>query len=207
VRLVAKSEPRQTREETVEPNPPPNAENDQPEVPGGESLGVVERFTALRGKLIFFFVAKKCVDPEELADETLERVYKKLCDSTKVSNLTAYSFGVARNVLHEYLRGNRKMLAFMDHQKYQPEAVSSEESDAVIRERKLACWQECLDQLKEPERAMLLEYYQVEGRPKLEHRQRMAERLNITRDALTLRVFRLKEELKKRASARLEIYE
>jgi RNA polymerase sigma factor (sigma-70 family) len=184
VRLVAKSEA---------------GENDQP-----AHLGVVERFTAIRTRLIFFFEKRGCVDPEELADTTLERVVENLA-SQKVTDLEPYSFGVAKNVFLEYLRKKKKTVAFLDEQKYRSQSTSGGgEDEAIIRERKLTCMEECLARLKEHERAMLLEYYEFNGRLKLERRRKMAEQMNISKETLALRIFHLKKRLRKCVTERLE---
>lgn len=167
-------------------------------------LGVVERFTAIRTRLIFFFEKRNCVDPEELADATLERVVQKL-DSEKVTDLERYSFGFAKKIFLEYLRKKKATVAFLDEQKYRLQSTSGGgEDEAIIRERKLTCMEECLAHLKEHERAMLMEYYEFNGRLKLEQRRKMAERMNISRETLALRIFHLKKRIRKCVTERLE---
>lgn len=177
--------------------------SDQPEASGQVHLGIVELFESIRGRLIIYFEVRHCVDPEELADATLERVLEKLCEGAIVADLRRYSFGVARNIFFEYLRGKKAMLTFIDERKHQSEPSSVDDS-AVIRERQLACLEECLGHLKEQDRTMLLEYYQFKGRPKLDQRKKMAEQMNISRETLALRIFHLKQKLKKCVSERLE---
>ena len=67
----------------AEPEPPPHPQAEQPEVSAADSSELVESFKIIRSKLILFFEVKRCVDPEELADETLMRVFKKLCGGGK----------------------------------------------------------------------------------------------------------------------------
>ena len=141
--------------------------------------------------------------PEELADATLERVLEKLCEGAKVTDLGRYSFGVAKNIFFEYLRSKRATLTFIDEHKYQSEPIN-DEATAVMRERQLACLEECMKRLKERDRKMLLDYYQFKGRPKLDQRKKMAAEMNITREVLALRIFHLKQKLKKCVSERLE---
>ena len=205
MRLVVKSEAGEIREAKAEPEIPPTSEIDQSEVSGQAHLGIVERFKSIRARMIFFFEKRNCIDPEELADATLERVVKRLCGGAKVSDLERYSYGVAKKIFLEYLRKKDATVAFFDDQKYRSYSTSGGgEDDAVIRERQLTCLEECMARLKEQDRTMLMEYYQFNGRLKLEQRRKMAERMNISRETLALRIFHLKQKLRKCVSERLE---
>lgn len=166
---------------------------------GGDRPGIVELFETLRGKLTLFFEARRCVDPEGLADATLERVIQKLCEGTKVTDLTAYSFGVAKNLIREGARRERAMQEYVEEQKHRlrASAAGDEDEEAALKERRLKCLEDCAARLSERERWTLFEYYRLKGQPKLEHRRRMAEQLDVTREALTLRVFHLKQRLKR----------
>jgi len=205
VRLV-KSDTEEIRKAMAEPDTPPTIPQiDQAEVSGDAHLGIVELFESLRGRLIIFFEKRNCIDPEELADATLERVVKKLCEGAKVSDLGRYSFGVAKKIFLEYLRKKNATVTFFDEQKYRSHSTSGAvEDDAVMRERQLTCLEECLGHLKEHDRTMLLEYYQFNGRAKLDQRRKMAKQMNISRETLALRIFHLKQKLKKCVSERLE---
>lgn len=174
-----------------------------PEPPDQEHLGIVELFESLRGRLIIYFEVRHAVDPEELADETLKRVLEKLCGGAKVADLGPYCFGVARNVFHEYLRDKKKLVSFIDEHRYQGEPIDDED-EAVLREQRLACLEDCMRRLKERDRTMLLDYYRYKGRLKLDQRKRMADEMKITREVLALRVFHLKQKLKKCVSERLK---
>lgn len=201
MRVVVKSDAEKIRK-VADPETPANPPSNESEESGQMHLGIVDLFESLRGRLIIFFEVRHCVDPEELADATLERVLEKLCEGATVTDLGRYSFGVARNVFYEYLRKKKATLRFIDEQKYESE--QSDEDSGVMRERRLACLEECLSHLKEGDRTMLLDYYKFKGRLKLDQRKKMAEELSITRQALALRVFHLKQKLKKCVSERLE---
>lgn len=164
----------------------------------GDRQGIVELFETLRGKLTLFFEARRCIDPEGLADATLERVIQKLCEGTKVADLTGYSFGVAKNIIREDARKERARQRYFEEQRHRLQAVQDEEDDeAALRERRLSCLEDCTARLRERERWTLFEYYKFRGQRKLEHRMKMAEQLNISRKALTLRIFHLKQKLKR----------
>lgn len=180
-------------------NSAPNAETDPWSAFGGEEgESIVELFESLRAKLTTFFEARGCIDPEELADETLQRVVLKICQGTEVSNLVGYSYGVAKNIFKEYVRREKIKQAYVDSQKYRAGVEPIvDEDEAQVRERRFKCMEDCMAQLNKQGRWLLLEYYKIKGQAKLAHRKQMAEELNISREALTLRVFHLKQRLKK----------
>ncbi len=162
----------------------------------GDGPSVVDRFRDLQSKLIFYFERRHCFDPEELADETLERVMRKLCEGTEVLDLTSYSYGVARNVFYEYLRRERAKHKYSEEQRHRPEAAVGADDEAEARERRLRCLEGCMARLKKREHWLLFEYYRYKGQRKVSHKQKLAEQLNISREALTLRIFHLKRRLK-----------
>lgn len=176
---------------------PARAETD-PWGGGGDGPGIVELFESLRAKLILFFEVRRCADPEELADATLERVIRRLCQGTKVSDIVRFSFGVAKHIFQEYLRRQRANQRLAEEQKYHITANPGDGGeDSAARERRLECLEECMARLREQERTLLYEYFKFKGQPKAEHRRLLAERLNISREALTLRIFHLKRKLRK----------
>ncbi len=64
-----------------------------------------ERLFGLRRRLVRFFSSRGLAwAADDLADDTILRVLKKLREGLVVDNLEAYTLGVARNVLHEFLR-------------------------------------------------------------------------------------------------------
>jgi DNA-directed RNA polymerase specialized sigma24 family protein len=197
VRLVVKSNEKWVGNSMTDPNEPLNAEADPWRVFEDEERDIVEQFRSLQEKLTIYFEARHCIDPEELADETLERVVRKLCEGTEVLDLKRYSYGVAKNVFYEYLRRERVKHQYSDEQRYRPEPKASGDVVDMAKERRLDCLEACSGRLKEEARWILYEYYRYNGQHKLEHRKKMAEKLNITREALTLRVFHLKQKLRK----------
>ncbi len=186
-------------------NEPPNGKVSPWSVFENGDRSIIERFESSRGKLIIYFERRHCLDPEELAEETLERVMRKLCEGTEVADLMSYSYGVARNVFHEYLRKEKaKQKYFNEERRRRPEGDAGENEDAAVQERRLECLEQCTARLKERERWMLFEYYRYKGQRKLEHRRKIAEQLNISRETLTLRIFHLKGRLKKCINEGLE---
>ena len=62
-----------------------------------------ERYQTLQWRLILFFQQNNCHIPDELADETMDRVARRLAEGENVL-ADNYCFGVAKRVLQEYWR-------------------------------------------------------------------------------------------------------
>jgi len=148
--------------------------------PDREQAGI--KYEQIRLRLIKIFTGRGCVDAEDLSDETINRVTTKLEELEKEfsGDRTRYFFGVANKVYLEYLR--RKT----------PQVPPWPTSDSERLELEYRCLEHCIEQLSPENRELLLEYYGVEGRAKVEHRKAMAERLRIGPNALRIRAFRIR---------------
>src|SRR5256885_3449554 len=71
---------------------------------GDDSGG--ERYVEMRRRLVGYFARKRCASPDELADETLTRVAKRLEEQGTITDVAParYCYIVARFVFLEYLR-------------------------------------------------------------------------------------------------------
>src|ERR1051326_334708 len=76
--------------------------------PGGEGAG--EEYERLRFRLCTFFSQRRCRFPDELADETINRVMLKAAEEN-IEHRLAYCYGVAKNVYRESLRKERHHLS------------------------------------------------------------------------------------------------
>ena len=68
-----------------------------------------DRYEELRRILVRFFEWRSAPFPEELADATFDRVARKLAEGVMIENIGAYSYGVARLVALEALKGPEAM--------------------------------------------------------------------------------------------------
>ena len=149
-----------------------------------EQAGVA--YEQIRRRLITIFAARSCATPEDLADETLDRVARRVSDIAQSysGEKSLYFFGVANNVHHEYLK-----------RPSQPEPQPEITTEAGDQERTHDCLEECLEKLAEDSRKILLRYYSQEKQAKIHLHKEMAEELGITINTLRLRVLRMKEKL------------
>jgi len=134
-------------------------------------------------------VSKGFSDAEDLADETINRVMKKLPEihDTYVGEPARYFHGVARYVILEVNR--RKEIAVEEVPVVSIEAeVHSDEYDCLVK---------CLRFLAAEKRELILDYYIYDGRDKIEQHQRMANELGITDGALRGRAHHVRGSLEK----------
>jgi DNA-directed RNA polymerase specialized sigma24 family protein len=157
-------------------------------------------YQELRGKLIIFFEGHRCTDAGELADVTLNRVARKLCEGEIILKPMLYALSVARFVLSEYWRRPEKSAVPLDqsNQEFENDFSTHVENARAQHEaemRREECMRRCLMQLPDPQRKLLIDYYSCEKGSLVDQRRKMAERLRITPNALSIQIHRLRGKL------------
>jgi DNA-directed RNA polymerase specialized sigma24 family protein len=153
--------------------------------PGGEGAG--EAYERLRFRLCTFFSQRRCRFPDELADETINRLMLKIAE-VNVENKLAYCYGVAKNVYREALRKERYYLSV--------DEVTVAAQAPVERSFSEECLDKCLAELPTESRNLILEYFSEVRLAKIELRRRLSEGFDVTQTALRMRVVRTKQRLK-----------
>ncbi len=158
--------------------------------PEREQAGKV--YEEIRSVLMKVFRSHDCPVPEELADETINRVAKKLPEivETYVGDPARYFYRVAHYVHLEYLRRQPETTTLSEDLPLPPE------SDEDI-EVEYDCLEGCVRQLNPRNRELVLHYYQGEKGVKIERRRELARRLNIELPVLRLQAHRIRTGLKK----------
>lgn len=157
--------------------------------PDTEKAG--ELYEAIRQKLVKFFDWRGAHFPEDYADETLNRVTRKIDEGDVIQDVATYCHGVARLVFLEKLKSPDSRRT--DFEELPPLAAAEpeiEEPDA-----RQECFNRCLQALPAESQQILLQYYQDEKRSKINHRVTLAERLGIPLNALRNRMQRLRDKL------------
>lgn len=155
-----------------------------------DRLRAGEKYEEIRRRLIKLFLYRGCSRPEDLADDTIDRVIQKLSDSPDIASSyegepALYFYGVARYIYREYL-------------KEKPEPVMLPiESSSEEHERQHQCLDQCLGELNNETRKFILAYYQEDKRHRIKRRQELAGELGVSAHALRMRACRLREELHK----------
>ena len=157
-----------------------------------------EAYADVRRRLIKFFEWRRCWDADACADDTLDRVARRLEDGVTMSaDVRAFIMGVAVNVARERLREPR-------HAELDDTVAGPADGDPLVHraeqeheQRRITCLARCLRQLPTEQRRALLRYHQGEAQSRIAGRRRMAEALGIPLQALRLRMFRIREALQR----------
>jgi DNA-directed RNA polymerase specialized sigma24 family protein len=166
---------------------------------GPDSNG--QRYLEIRQRLEAYFDRKNCSNPEELADETLNRVARRLQEEGDIIGETParYCYIVARFIFMEHLRLTQKANVMLDEIKRQPANSYSKAEEAEnnheIKEKMLNCLDRCTAKLEPVSRQIITKYYLGQERVKIENRRALAESLGITQNALSIRACRIRDRL------------
>ena len=152
--------------------------------PDREKAG--RKYEEIRRKLITILSSRGCTCPEDLTDETFNRVTRKVPEiiDNYVGDPSLYFYGVAHKVYFEWVRRNGRELV-------PPPAPDPPEET----EQEHECLERCMDCLTSKCRDLVLEYYQDEKKAKIDRRKELADRLGIAVNALRIRAHRIRTSL------------
>ena len=157
-----------------------------------------EKYLELRKRLVGICRWRGCLSPENLADETFDRLSRRLDEGEQIQvvDAAAYLSGVARNVLKEYWTQQQLERKAGDaHAALRPEADETVELDQREHSQRLDCLDRCLDELPAEELDLIMRYYSFEPTRKIAQRNELAASLGISVGALRTRVHRLRRSL------------
>lgn len=148
-----------------------------------------QRYEAIRKRLVKIFVCNGSKDPEGLADQTINRVARKVpeIESNYIGDPARYFCGVAANIFRESLRKDR--LPAITHPV--PQQPDERYEHAYLR------LETCMEQLTAQERQLVVTYYDHERNAKIDHRRRLAEEMGMSVNALRIRACRIRASLMK----------
>jgi RNA polymerase sigma factor (sigma-70 family) len=150
-----------------------------------------QKYELIRDSLIKIFYARGCYDAaEELADETIDRVIKKIdkLAETFEGEPARYCHGVAKNVFLEYLR--RPKTAELP-----PDIMEQIKVDMTENEADIRSLHKCLKKLKPEQRRLIVGYYEGEKGDNIKRRKEIEQEFNITNETLRIRIYRIKKNL------------
>ena len=154
-----------------------------------ESAG--QKYLAARANLIRFFEWRGCPFPEDHADETFNRVARKVAEGEDIRNVAGYVMGVARLQVLEIIKSSSRQREALDE--YQKSF--NEVADEPAAENQIDCLQKCLQQLSPDNRELIIQYYQGDKGEKIENRKKLGVRLGVAMNTLRMRAQRLREQL------------
>ena len=151
-----------------------------------------KQYEALRIRLIRFFEWRATPLADDRTDEVFNRVTRRIDEGQQVKNVAAYAYRVAYLVFLEALK--EPELIDIDQELIQQPTIEPQFEDTE-HERRLRCFDSCLQVLPIDHRQLILFYYQEERRAKIDRRKKLADQLRISLDALRIRAHRIRKEL------------
>jgi DNA-directed RNA polymerase specialized sigma24 family protein len=158
-------------------------------------------YVEMRRRLRDYFARKNCRTAEDLADETLTRVARRLEEEgiTQDETPARYCYIVARFVFLEHRREAMAHPMVADDaglERAGPRAADAAET-ARARERLHGCLEKCIQELDPPNRRMITSYYVGSERVKIDRRRELALSLGVSMNALAIRAFRIRARLER----------
>jgi RNA polymerase sigma factor (sigma-70 family) len=150
-----------------------------------------QKYESIRLRLIKIFYARGCSSAEELADETINRVIKKVdkIAETYEGDPASYFYGVAKNVFREYTRRPKT--------EELPDIIAQAETSVAENDTYNRCIRKCLNKIKPEQLKLLTKYYKGKKGDKIARRKEIEQNLDITNRTLRIRIFRIKKILYK----------
>lgn len=157
-----------------------------------------ERYEEIRRRLVRLFEWRGCAFPEDLVDETFNRVARKLAEGVELRSANPYGYfcGVAHLVYKEVLRRSMRERTALEGGDWPP-APSAETAD----DERLDALRSCLAQLTPEQRDLVLLYHR--GEDNIRGRKGLSAELGIPMNALRIRVHRIRRKLEDCVQERL----
>jgi DNA-directed RNA polymerase specialized sigma24 family protein len=156
-----------------------------------------ELYETIRRKLVRLFEWRGCVSPEDLADETFNRVARRLSEGVELRSNDPYGYfcGVAHLLYKEVLRRAAREHRAIESGAWPSPSMTDDDETADPRLERL---RRCLQRLPPDQRDLVLRYYQGnndQGEHNIRVRQALASDLGVPMNALRIRVHRARRKL------------
>jgi DNA-directed RNA polymerase specialized sigma24 family protein len=150
-----------------------------------------EKYEHIRLKLLKYFQWCGSEVPDIDADETINRVTRRIYEGQDVYNLTGYVYGVAKLVHTESLKRRNQRRALDEGSLIELASRGVEIEVANYEE----CLERCLGCLSDDDREVITEYYRYRKTAKIDCRKRLAARLGISVNTLRVKMHRQRMNL------------
>lgn len=151
------------------------------------------RYEHLRQKMIRLFEWRGCVFAEDLADETINRVVRRLDQGVDLAagDIPRYSAAVAHRVFLEHLREVKRS---------RPESADAEGPPFLpgrheTTDLRLVCLERCLERLPLADRRLIVRYYGGDPKARIRNRRDLAAELGLSASHLRIRAYRIRAHL------------
>jgi len=154
-----------------------------------------QKYLEIRNNLTKFFEWRGCPFPEDHADETINRVAKRVAEGEEIRNPASYCVGVARMLLLEINKERVREQQALGEIATSPYSAPRAAPEPDQGEERIDCLRTCLKDLPSDNRELIVEYYQGEKGSKIENRKKLTERFGVPVNTLRMRALRLREKL------------
>jgi RNA polymerase sigma factor (sigma-70 family) len=169
---------------------------------GPDRESAARAYIEIRRAMFIFFATRGAASPDEMTDETINRVARRLSEGERITTESPsnYFYGVARNVWRESLAKGNVLIPLAEGNP--GGGVQATPYDLLVSARERAeieirheCLEKCLGQLDPEDRELIISYYQFSGGAKIENRKQLAERLGLSNNTLRQKVARLRSRI------------
>jgi DNA-directed RNA polymerase specialized sigma24 family protein len=145
------------------------------------------KYLMLRAKLVFYFLQRRCPDPEDLADEVVLRAHRRYLEGIEItSEFMNFCYGIASRVCME----QKAPPVEFDEGLHSPSS-----GNVTVGRDRLILIEQCLGRLDASDYEFIRDYF-------ADDRRKLAERLGKSPNALRLRAFRIVGTLRDLVSKR-----
>ncbi len=153
-----------------------------------------KQYEIIRIKIIRYLQSRAIDSAEARADETINRVARRIDEGQQIENLMGYVYRTAYLVFLEALKEPEHTEIDLE----QSPTVSNEPPfEEGEQERRQNCFDACLKGLTAENRELILGYYREAGGVKIEVRKQLASGLRIPLNALRIRAHRIRVSLER----------
>ena len=120
-----------------------------------------EKYLEMRRRLVSYFERKNCLPVDDLADETLNRVARRLEEGAIINTTPAqYCYIIAKFVFLEHLRQAEHRQVHLDQipvsSHHALPTVPGDDEETAKEEQRLVCFEKCLHSLEPDNRQLLI---------------------------------------------------
>jgi len=146
-----------------------------------DPTAAAHEYEALRKRLVDLFIWERCPEPELHADETLNRMARRIAEGEAIANPYRYAHRIARMVVLETFRQARRERNALRELGYMA-------GEGPPPENTLAALRKCLEALPADSRKLIEQYYSMD-------REKLAAAMGIGVNTLRNRALRIRERL------------
>jgi DNA-directed RNA polymerase specialized sigma24 family protein len=150
------------------------------------------QYEQIRRKLLTFFRCNGCWNGEELVDETLDRVIRRLSE-VEVRCLMPFIRGVARHLVFEHHKRAKEVPLTAAAEPPHPGGVDQEREEEM--DRRLRCLRESVPRLDPPDQELVLAWYVYEKSDKIANTRRLAAARGTSPATLRVQAHRARRRL------------